>query len=222
MISTALESYQWVQNRLNKLSTNYGDNIPKYQFVEAFNTAQLWWLKDMFKLDDTNILRIDLVQRLLKETVLTNLILSQDGSHYEVALPSDYLRYKRSISNSDCPIYNHLKKEGDINVILMDEFWKPSLEWQETICTIVGGNLRIYVDNFTISSVNLVYFRNPTDIGLATGFPDINGNPTADVDPEFSGQSLIDILNLTCKILSGDTGDQMNYQIATANQQIHR
>jgi hypothetical protein len=210
---TVLESYQWVQNRLNRLSTNYGDNIPKYQFVEAFNTAQLMWLKDMFKLDETNTLRIDAIQQLLKTETLSNPV--QFTQYYELTLPEDYLRYKRSISKAPCEIYNHLKKEGDINVLLNDEFWKPSLAWQETICTIVGNKLRVYVDDFSISEVSLVYFRKPIQVGLDTGFPDINGTPTQNVDPEFQDHSLIDILNLTCKIISGDTSDQFNFQVAS-------
>ena len=59
---------------------------------------------------------------------------------------------------------NWLKKEGDINVLLKDEFWKPSLEWGETICTIVGNKLRVYFDNFNIDYVILEYYRYPVNI----------------------------------------------------------
>lgn len=216
---TALESYQFVQNRLNRLSTNYGDNIPKYQFVEAFNAAQLHWCEDRFKIDQTNITRKDEIQRLIVDTNIKQLV-SKDN-YYELDLPEDYLHYIRSISLTPCPVYNFLKKEGDINRLLLDEFWKPSLEWQETICTIKDSKLRIYVDNFTIESVNLIYYRFPIPINLSTGYNDVNGTATFNQDPEFKGSSLLEILNLTCQLISGDTSDQWGYQVHTQRNQQH-
>lgn len=216
---TVLEAYQFVQNRLNRLSTNYGDNIPKYQFVEAFNTAQLHWCEDRFKVDQVNIIRKDELQRLITEVVVSDL--TAGDNYYELDLPGNYFHYIRSFSNAPCPLYNFLKKEGDINRLLLDEFWKPSLEWQETICTIKNSKLRVYVDNFTINSVNLLYYRFPQAINMATGFPDINGDPTIDINPEFTGPSLLEILNLTCQLLSGDTSDQTGFQIFSSRNQQH-
>jgi hypothetical protein len=216
---TALEAYQFVQNRLNRLSTNYGDNIPKYQFVEAFNAAQLHWCEDRFKVDQTNITRKDELQRLIVNTNINQL--TSKNNYYEISLPENYFHYIRSVSLTPCPVYNFLKKEGDINRLLLDEFWKPSLEWQETICTIKDSKLRIYVDNFTIQSVDLTYYRFPVSINLNTGFPDVNNVPTFNQDPEFTGSSLLEILNLTCQIISGDTSDQWNYQVHTQRNQQH-
>ena len=111
--------------------------------------------------------------------------------------------------------------EGDINRLLVDEFWKPSLEWGETLCTLQNKTLKIYTDNFTVITVKLVYYRKPVLINIGTGFTDINGTPTTNVDPEFQNSSLIEILNATCVILSGDTSDQWNYQTSSAQTQKH-
>jgi hypothetical protein len=212
--------YQYVQNRLNKLSTNAGDNIEKFQFVEAFNASQLMWVEDRIKLDEVNLVRIDELQRLLVTQDIKP-VLVPDKQYYELDLPSDYFHYKRSTSNVPCQIVNWFKKEGDINQLLNDEFWKPSIEWGETICTLVGNKLRIYVDNFSISSVELLYYRFPVSVNMKTIYPDVDNKLTEDIDPEFTGASLIEILNYTCLLLGGDTSDQMNIQLFTQKNQQH-
>lgn len=217
---TVHECYQYIQNRLNKLSTNAGDNIEKFQFVEAFNTVQLMWAEDRFKMDEVNQVRIDELQPLLV-TLDLKPVLVPNKNYYELPLPSNYFHYKRSVSNTPCQITNWLKKEGDINQLLNDEFWKPSIEWGETICTLVGNKLRIYIDNFSIDTVELLYYRYPRNINMKTAFVDANGNPTVDIDPEFQGSSLVEILNYTCLLLSGDTADQLNIQLFSQKNQQH-
>lgn len=213
---TVNEAYQYAQIRLNRNQSNYGDNIPKYVFVSTFNSAQLLWCEDRFKLDETNITRKDELQQLLKSETLKGV---KKENYYEFNLPEDYFHYKRSVSYTPCIMTNWLKKEGDINVLLKDEFWKPSLEWGETLCTIVGNKLRVYFDNFNIDYVILEYYRYPVNINMSDGFSDVNNNPTVNVDPEFKGVNLIEILNYTCQILSGDTSDQWNYQVHAQQNQ---
>lgn len=210
---TVNEAYKYMQDRLNRLGSNFGDNIPKHAFVLAFNSVQLQWVEDRIKLAETNIIRKDEVQQLLKET--DPLKPTQTNNYYEINLPSDYFHYKRSVSHAPCEIRNILKKEGDINLLLRDEFWKPSIEWGETLCTLIGNKLRVYSDlenSFQISDIVLVYYRYPISINMSDGFTDVNGVITTDVHPEFQGSSLIEILNDTCNLLSADTSDQWNYK----------
>jgi hypothetical protein len=47
---------------------------------------------------------------------------------------------------------------------------------------------------------------------MSDGYNDVNGNATVDVNPEFNGSSLIEILNATCELLAADTADQWRYQ----------
>ncbi len=218
---TVNECYQYVQARLNKLGTNANKNIPIWAFVSSFNAQQLLWVEDRIKADETNTLRKDEINQLLK-TTSKPLIGTQTGSnYYEFKLPEDYFHYKRSTSLVPCEIRNFLKKEGDINTLLLDNHWKPSIEWGETLCTLVGKHLRVYVDGFSINGVNLTYYRFPQDIGMSWGSNDVNGNPTVDIDPEFTGSSLIEILNMTCELLSSDTVDQWNLQTSMNRGQKH-
>jgi hypothetical protein len=56
---------------------------------------------------------------------------------------------------------------------------------------------------------------------MASGFNDVNNNTTIDVDPELIGASLIEVLNMTCELLAGDTQDQWNQQISSQRSQRH-
>lgn len=218
---TVNECYQYVQARLNKIGTNQNENIPKWAFVSAFNAQQLLWVEDRIKVDESNSLRKDEINQLLKSSPTPLISVNTTNTYYEFDLPDDYFHYKRSTSLVPCEIRNRFVKEGDINSLLLDDSWKPSIEWGETLCTLVGKKLRVYIDNFTISGVNLTYYRFPANINMSTGHNDVNGNPTSNVDPEFTGSSLIEILNLTCELLSSDTADQWNYQTSLQRGQKH-
>ena len=103
-----------------------------------------------------------------------------------------------------------------------DAYWTPSKEWGETFYTLVGGKIRVYHNNqFNLNKINLVYYRYPISINMADGFEDVNGTPTVNVDPEFKGSSLIEILNLTVQHLAGAVNDQMRYQVFGNKSQIH-
>ena len=217
---TVLEAYAYVTNALNKLSSNSGQNIPKDVFVRFFNSVQYQWVEDRVKLNELNKIRIDEIQQLVTTVEIQSP--TKKDQYYEFNLPTNYNHYIRSYSDlKGCGISNWLVKEGDINVLLNDEFWKPSKEWGETICTIGNEKIRVYYDDFTISKLNLVYYRYPVEINMADGFPDVNGNPTVDVDPEFRGSSLIEILNLTVQALSGNIDDVNRYNVYSQNVQSH-
>lgn len=207
---TVNECYLYAQDRLNKLSTNAGDNISKYSFVLAFNAVQYQWCEDRAKLEETNTIRKDEIKQLLEYTSGKPVFIKDN--YYEFKLPTNYFHHVRSTSVVECEIANRLVKEGNINTLVHNENWKPSIEWGETLCTLIGDSLRIYVDNFSISNVNLVYYRYPQKINLNDGHSDINGITTEDIDPEFKGASLIEILNETCQLLAASTADQWNYQ----------
>ena len=217
---TVLDAYTYVQDGLNKLSTNSGENIPKNNFVRAFNAVQYQWVEDRVKLNELNKIRIDEIQQLVSNSVLE--APSKKTQYYEFTLPQNYYHYIRSYTDlNGCSLDNWLVKEGDINVLLSDEFWKPSKEWGETICTLGQDKLKVYYDDFSIKRINLTYFRYPIEINMEDGYPDVNGSPTVNVDPEFKGSSLIEILNLTIQHLAGIINDQNRYTIFSNKVQSH-
>lgn len=179
---------------------------------------QYQWVEDRFKLNDTNTTRIDEIQQLL---VPIDQVPKKELGYYTIDLPLNYYHYKRSYTIlGECSIMHYHVKESDVNVLLSDEFWKPSEEWGETIATIVGGKLRVYGD-FGMDKIHLLYYRFPVEINMSDGFPDINGNATLDIGPEFTGSSLEEILTMTANYLAGITNDQFRYQTSAQLKQAH-
>lgn len=217
---TVSESYLYVTNALNKLSTNSSQNVSKSTFVNTFNAVQLQWVEDRVKLNEINNVRIDEIQQLLKEEEIT--VKKQDLYYYS-DLPEDYYHMRRvRATTNGCSIGCYPAKEGDVNVLLNDEFWKPSKEWGETFYTLAGNQVRIYHNNeFSVSKADLIYYRYPLNINMDDGFEDINGEATVDVDPEFKGSSLIEILNLTIHHLAGNINDVARYQMFSNKVQAH-
>lgn len=205
---TVLECYQYVQDRLNSLSTNAGDNIPKHIFVRTFNTQQDIWVEDRFKLAETNDIRSDEIQHLLLS--ISTPLLKKEG-YWEVALPVDYYHSKRAMALTPCEVFLYRKQESNINRLLSDENWTPSLEWQESFYTIVGGKVRIYGD-FNINSLEFLYYRKPAKINMNDGYTDNLGVLNIDIDPELDNSSLIEILNQTILLLASDSADQFRTQ----------
>ena len=99
-----------LKQRLNKLDSQDFDNIQCWQFVEAFNKAQLEWCRrnlhggNMYKEgDELSKKRIDDLQPLLIELSLTGIV---TDTYFETNnFPVDtYLEYKRVSTNAtdDC------------------------------------------------------------------------------------------------------------------------
>lgn len=217
---TVHQSYKYVQETLNKLNSDSSQNIPKTTFVTAFNAVQMQWVEDRVKVAELDKVRIDEIQQL---AVQTELSLKKEDLYYYAELPSNYYHIIRAYGNiGECSLNIWPAREGDVNVLLNDAFWTPSKEWGETFHTLVDNKLRIYHNNqFTLSKVNLIYFRYPININMADGFEDVDGNQTVDVDPEFLGSSIIEILNLTVQHLAGAINDTTRYQVFTNKSQVH-
>ena len=99
-----------LKQRLNKLDSNDYDNIECWQFIEAFNKAQIEWCRrnlhggNMYKEgDELSKKRIDDLQPLLIEQSLTG---TQYDNYFEATnFPVDtYLEYKRVTTQAkdDC------------------------------------------------------------------------------------------------------------------------
>ena len=203
------DCYLHITDRLNSLSSNSGDKIPKHTFVRAFNAAQNLWVEDRYKLNGSNNVREEELQVILTNTEFTpkkQKFSEGDFQVYYYDLPLDFLHSERALTIIPCSVFLYRKKEEEVNRLLSDEFWKPSLEWAESFYTIGGNKIKIYSD-FTISKVNFVYYRTPVQVNMEDGFLGSTGELNTNIDPEFQNSSLIEILNLTTQLLASDTTD---------------
>ena len=129
-----------LKQRLNKLDSQDYDNIECWQFVEAFNKAQVEWCRrnlhggNMYKEgDELSKKRIDDLQPLLIELSLT-------GTSTDVYFESDnfpvdtYLEYKRVGTDAQtecCPARDmtvYLAEEANVPLLLRDPLKNPDFE----------------------------------------------------------------------------------------------
>lgn len=215
-----------IKQRLNKLSSLDYDNLECWMVAEAFNKAQMDWIRRQRK--GTNIMREGDEQSTMKIDDLQTLLETKDvsvtdkGIFFEttLALPDNYLAWKRiSVKAchgecSDRTTKIWLVEEADINEILSDNNSKPSFDWAETVGTLVGNKLRIYTNNeFNITDVNLMYYRKPRAVHFANCYdPSSNSFPSIEVTCELKEDVIELIIDEAAAILAGDIESQLQIQ----------
>lgn len=220
-----------IKERLNKLASDDYDNIEKWQMVEAFNKAQLTWCRrqlhgmNQFKEgDEGSKRRIDDLQILLKEIILP---LDDRGLYCQSKeIPADYFEWKRitaDAGNECCPnkrrMVIYLAEEANVDSLLNDYNKKPSYEWGETFCTLIGNKVRIYTNaDFKLDKATLEYYRMPVMIEIAgSTSPNTNKFSTKDVECEFKDDIAELMIDEAVKILAGDIESFGQEQIAEKN-----
>jgi hypothetical protein len=207
-----------IQQRLNKLASQDYDNIECWQIVEAFNKAQIEWVRRQIMGRNTaqagaeqTVRKIDDLQNLLTPISLTSL---SAGDYYLTKpLPDNYLEFhKLDITGTkDCcvdpkELIVYLVEEANSTVLLRDELRKPNFEWAETFCTIVNNAIRVYTNGeFNIKDVTLMYYRQPRRIAIATCGDPYTGTITArDVECEFRDDIAEVLVDSAASILAAD------------------
>jgi hypothetical protein len=169
-----------IKQRLNKLASFDYDNIECWQIQEAFNKAQIEWVRRQLhgnnnsrkEVPEQSITTVDDIQMLLTDQQLA---ITKKDLYYETELlPANYLHFVRVAANaksSCCPeraLSVYQAEEANIDIILSDKFKSPNFDWAETICTILGNKIRIYTNNeFEVTTLRLLYFRKPVDVQIA-------------------------------------------------------
>jgi hypothetical protein len=215
-----------IKERLNKLASFDYDNIECWQIAEAFNKAQLEWVRrqihvsPMKDTDESSKMQMDDVQNLL----LTQPVVTTPRELFDetTLLPANYLYFKRISLNGEkdcCPARKftvYLDETADVDNLLSDEFKRPSWEWGETFCTMQSNRIRIYTnDEFGISNATLTYYRKPREIefkdcvNISTGT-----NYTTNVTCEFKDDITELIIDNTVAILAGDIESYNQMQVA--------
>ena len=207
-----------LKQRLNKLSSNDYDNIENWQIIEAFNKAQVEWVRRMLhgnnlykEGDELSKRRIDDLQILLTELPLTG---TSNSKYFQTANfpPSNYLEYKSVSTNAvtECcteprSMTIYLGEEANVNLYLRDPQKRPDFEWGETFLTMINNTIRIYVRDFTIVNPVLTYYRQPRAIEFAGVLNPYTGTLSpADVIPEFKDDIVEVILDDAAALIAGD------------------
>jgi len=221
-----------IKQRLNKLASLDYDNIECWMVQEAFNKAQLEWVRRMVyginmrkEGTEQSTGLIDDLRILLKSQTLPPV--KQDG-FFESDIPVDYLYYVRvdAYANSECcPDKRRMTvyevEEANMGVLLTSDTKGPSFEWAETLSTLVGNKLRVYTNNeFNITDVNLVYYRVPKPVQFVGCVNPSTGTAfTANQECEFKDDIAEILVDEAAAILAGDIESMAQYQRETQNAQ---
>ena len=229
-----------IKERLNKVSSLDYDNIECWQVSEAFNKAQLEWVRrqihgaNQFKEgDESSKMNIDDVQLLLTDTNTnsTPVTMIKHDVYYETGLiPANYLYYKRFAVNtkSDCcptprRMIVYLGEVADVDNLLIDNFRQPSAKWGETFCTMSGNKIKIYTNGeFELQNPVLFYYRKPKEVAfLNCTNPSTGATTTIDVPCEFKDDIVEMIIDEACSILAGDIESMNQYQRNKQNSTLN-
>lgn len=222
-----------VKERLNKLDSSDYDNIECWQVREAYNKAQLEWVRRQIhgnnqkqEGDEETRIRIDDLQNLLKPSFLSGT--TKESLFFETApLPKDYLYFKRVTplaSKNGCTgkrINSKLREEANVDELLDDWSSQPSFDFEQTFHTIIGNKIRVYTnDDFEVEKVKLTYYRKPREIDFGN-CEHLDGSAGQDIDPEFKDDIVELIIDDTISILAGDIESPNQYQLTKQRTEVN-
>lgn len=214
------------KERINKRSSLDYDNIECWQIAEAFNKAQIEWVRRQIRGinqkkegDESTKMSIDDLQILLNPIPIP-ITGTQRGDYFLTeVLPDDYLYYKsvNADAKTDCcpirPLRVYLGEVANEPDYLRDMHKKPSAKWGHTFATISGNRIKIFTQNeFEIANSSLYYYRKPREISFTNCVSMSTGAPTLDVESEFKDDIVEIIIDEACSILAGDIESLNQYQ----------
>lgn len=224
-----------IDQRLNKLSTNEHQQIQLEDKILALNEAQLKLIKqkvsgisvtsgmglDAFKkrYDDLQGLIVDYNHQSLSLT-LTDINIGQWSANINSLIPR-YMFYIDSYiiaSKGQCKnkliwINKDLMKHGDLQFLLTNDNYKPSFEYQETFCSLSSDIISIFVDNFEVKDINIMYIKYPVYINKQ-GYVMLDGTLSIDQNCELESYLEDELLDLAVQNLSMYTENQSAVQMS--------
>jgi hypothetical protein len=221
-----------IKQRLNKLDSQDYDNIECWQIVEAFNKAQVEWVRRQLhginivkEGDEQSTRRKDDLQVLL---VTNTLNLVNNKIYFRGGIPENYLQWKRVdvFANKGCcdkrRMTVYLAEEGNLNQLLRDKAKQPNFEWAETFATLKGNGVNIYTNGeFDVQAADLIYYRQPIKIQIQNCVDPYTGiASTTEVECEFKDDIIELIIDEAVSILAGDieSGNQFTRGTQTAER----
>jgi hypothetical protein len=213
-----------IDQKLNKLSTNDHQEIPLEDKILALNEAQIKLIKqkvdgfstvsglglDSFKkrYEDLQSLVVPYNKGKL-DLKIKNIELNQWSADIH-RLDPKYMFYVDSYVIADkgiCKdrkiwINRDLAKHGDLSLILNNDHYKPSFEYQETFNFLSSDEISIFTDGtFTPKDIYISYMRYPVYIDKE-GYIKFDGQESINQDCELETYLEDELLDLTVQNLA--------------------
>lgn len=166
---TVEQTYEKFIIKINKNAQTDGVHCDRGRFVEMYNESQIKHLE--FLLEQRFHDEIRYAEKFLKNDEQLNVETGGPTMQY-APLPPDFfdLVSAKGIAKTDyCENANidlYEVKSEDINLVLQDEFNKPSFDYREAPFNITTGNINAYKEGFTYNKILLSYYRYPQQIRL--------------------------------------------------------
>jgi hypothetical protein len=213
-----------IDQKLNKLSTNEHQQIQLEDKILALNEAQLKLIKqkvdgistvsgqgfDAFKkrYEDLQSLVENYIDHplvpVINDTQLNQWIVNIHSltPQYMFYVDSYILADKGRCKDKIIWINQDLAKHGDLSLLLKNDHYKPSFEYQETFNIISSDEMSIFTDGtFTPTKVYIMYLRYPLYIDKE-GYVKFDGTDSTDVNCELESYLEDELLDLTVQALA--------------------
>jgi hypothetical protein len=187
---TTEKAYEQFIIKINKNAQTDAVHCDRGRFVVLYNEAQIKHLE--YLLDRRNEDEI----RYAENFVVPNspLELTEESDYTTGTLPDNYLDFISLIAKATTEYCSNAKinmfetKLEDIDIILSDEFNKPSFDYREAPFKIGNNKVIAYKEDFTYDELLLTYYRYPTEIKLINP-EDPESQFDEDVNPEWDDKS---------------------------------
>jgi hypothetical protein len=237
MISTLQLLYK-LDLKLNKLSTNQHQQVALEDKILALNEAQTKLIKRKLGTNnpsqtgfDGSKKRYEDLQNLIEPYQKLTPTLSDPRLNAWTVPLSDlepnYMFYVDSYITADkdaCKnrlvAVTQVASHADVQLLLNNNNYKPSFEYQETFCTLSDNKQEIYTDGtFTPVGVYISYLRYPQKIDVE-GYQDFDGQSSINQDSELADYLEDELLELTVLELGFSLENQSAVQGAVNKTQI--
>lgn len=229
-----------VDQRLNKLSTNAHQEIPEEDKLLALNEAQIKLIK--IKIDENNVYKLGLDAFKKRYQDLQFLIENYEDHPLDAILGDPHMnKYivpvgdlipkfmfyidsyilsdKEHCKNRVITCNPDLIKHADIQLLLKNNNFKPSFEWQETVVDIASDELHVYTDGtFSPKKLYLCYIRYPKEIDKS-GYVHLDGSASVTQDCELEDYLQEEVLDLAVEKLAMYTENIPAVQSAQSREQ---
>lgn len=206
--------------KIEKNGTNDNISFDYSRFVYIANEVFIKFVEKKYESKNSDEIRY--IQNLLVEKKL--LQKDKESTYTLFELPDNFLNHSSvsaKVSNNSCKTSTNIElfeiKDIDSDVILNDEFNRPSFKYREAPYTFSNNSLKIFTDDFKIDEVVLNYYRYPKEIKLID-----EDDPEQGLDDsyslDFDEKSLNSITSLIAREFDINTSNE-RFQLQELRQQ---
>lgn len=225
------ELHYQVRQKVNKLDSGFRRDFNDAEIDDALNEATLMYIHDLYtqynnrgaEHDNESVVKIrPLIITYPIAPAIIPTSSTTDGV-YTFQLPSQFLYpLRQRIKSNDCSdefIQVSLIKHDELDALLKDYHYKPSLKWKRSIGVIGSLNsnaqaMFIYTGGeFSANSLYLDYIKKPNKVSIG-GYNDIAGNLKAKVESDLPEEHHFRLVDYAAVILHGIIENSNGLQVS--------